>query len=110
MKPMSEMWCWPHELVQPEMLVRTPPTSSMATRAFALSSRSLQTTEERFPVSGRMASGPDGRKSWNAVPRCGFSWWTVQVTAVPSGQEALRALGDHRGLHDKAMNTLLVRR
>src|SRR5258708_3185157 len=27
-KPMSEMWCWPHEFVQPEMLMRTPPTSA----------------------------------------------------------------------------------
>ena len=25
---MSEMWCWPHEFVQPEMLIRTPPTSA----------------------------------------------------------------------------------
>src|SRR5882672_9655189 len=33
---MSAMWCWPHELVQPEMLMRTPPTSASPASSSAL--------------------------------------------------------------------------
>ena len=33
---MSEMWCWPHEFVQPEMLMRTPPTSARPASSSAL--------------------------------------------------------------------------
>ncbi len=36
-------------------------------------SRSVQTSEERLPLSGRMAKGPAGRKCSSAQPLCGRS-------------------------------------
>src|SRR3546814_18724992 len=51
--------------------------SSDATRRSASPLRSVQTSEERLPVSGRIANGPEGRKCSCAPPSCGRSWDTV---------------------------------
>ena len=44
--------------------------------------RSVQTSDERLPLSGRMANGPPGRKCSTATPSCGRSWPTVATIAV----------------------------
>ena len=50
---MSEMWCWPHEFVQPEMLMRTPPTSASP----ASSSASADVGREAARLRDREVAG-----------------------------------------------------
>ena len=48
----------------------------------ANSSRSVHTIDERFPVIGRIANGPAGRKCSTAMPACGRWCRTVVTIAV----------------------------
>ena len=41
---------------------------------------SVHTSDERLPVSGRLAKGPAGRKCSNAMPSCGISCAMVVTT------------------------------
>ena len=54
---MSAMWCWPHELVQPEMLMRTPPTS--ASPAFS-SASPMSAARPRDCVTARLQVSAPG--------------------------------------------------
>src|SRR5436190_824857 len=54
---MSEMWCWPHEFVQPEMLTRTPPTS--ASPAFS-SAVPMSSASPRDCVTARLQVSAPG--------------------------------------------------
>ena len=57
-KPMSAMWCWPHELVQPEMLVRTPPTSA---RPASSSAAPMASARPRDWVTARLQVSAPGQ-------------------------------------------------
>ena len=65
---MSAMWCWPHELVQPEMLMRTPPTS--ASPAFS-SASPMSAARPRDCVTARLqvsAPGHDTTSRASSAP------------------------------------------
>ena len=50
--------------------------------AAARSVVSVQTMDEKFPGSGRIASGPAGMKNWCATPLCGSSCSIAQTRDV----------------------------
>jgi hypothetical protein len=51
-KAISEVWCWPQLLVQPEMLARRPPTSARPSALEPVADGGAQATAHVQPVAG----------------------------------------------------------
>ena len=107
-EPDVGVWCWPQELVQPEMLVRTPPTSARPSSSRRVADGVGQAADwvtARLHVSApgqattsRLSSAPGSAMpmasrrsysvgSWASVrPRKTTFWRLVTRTSAPSSR------------------------